>query len=248
MKKGSPSPRKNSTGFTLIELLVVIAIIAILAAMLLPALASAKERARRVVCMNNMKQLFTALTVYADNNDGQYPPRMAPFWPERLRSEYEVLTLLKCPTDRVGSFWSGIPPSPTGAMAQARSYLLNGWNDYYETALQGSQLQAFRDHMWPFGMPGTAIQQASETIVFNEKTSTSYHVHMDFFQLNDLEHVEHGRHNNPEEKWGAGGSNFGFADGHVGYLPFGQALAPANLFGVTDLWRSNSIALTPPGG
>ena len=74
---GRSRPLKNSSaavcGFTLIELLVVIAIIAILAAMLLPALASAKERAKRIQCLNSLKQMGVALQMYVGDNDSTYP-------------------------------------------------------------------------------------------------------------------------------------------------------------------------------
>jgi prepilin-type N-terminal cleavage/methylation domain-containing protein/prepilin-type processing-associated H-X9-DG protein len=63
-------------GFTLIELLVVIAIIAILAAILLPALARAREAARRASCQSNLKQFGVIYKMYAGENDGKFPPGM----------------------------------------------------------------------------------------------------------------------------------------------------------------------------
>src|SRR5881275_2570316 len=72
-RSARPLQKNGACGFTLIELLVVIAIIAILAALLLPALAGARARARGITCLNHLKQWSLAFMLYAYDNDDAVP-------------------------------------------------------------------------------------------------------------------------------------------------------------------------------
>src|SRR5687767_4755866 len=158
MNSAPPQSHRNSSpsnlnGFTLIELLVVIGILGLLAGLLMPALSGAQRKARQTKCLNHIRQLGLALTMYADDFDGQFPPRRrAPTnWVTQLRAYYGDKQVLKCPNDS----WS-----------EERSYIINGWNDYFENTLSAADFQRFRQWRWPSGMKQSAIPNPSETIAF----------------------------------------------------------------------------------
>jgi prepilin-type N-terminal cleavage/methylation domain-containing protein/prepilin-type processing-associated H-X9-DG protein len=104
----APDHRNDEQGFTLIELLVVIAIIAILAALLLPALSMAKEKGRQTSCINNVRQQTLAVLIYADENGDTLPPTAyndatgnEVDWPSLLDPYLNYVAKIHlCPTDR----------------------------------------------------------------------------------------------------------------------------------------------------
>jgi len=148
-------------GFTLIELLVVIAIIAILAGLLLPALARAKERGQRVVCINHQRQIMLATRLYCDDNDDALPfPNYQAFddlgagWLYRapnliqpqdveaglLWATLQNRTVYWCPLDRMPYTMAGGAPRPQ----QLSSYCMNAAvNGYGRLGYQTYKMAAF---------------------------------------------------------------------------------------------------------
>jgi prepilin-type N-terminal cleavage/methylation domain-containing protein/prepilin-type processing-associated H-X9-DG protein len=227
--------RHATRAFTLIELLVVVGIIAILMAMLLPALSRAKDQAHRITCVNNLRQLDTCALMYADDNEDQLPPRRTTpnTWVQRLKDSYQSERIVQCPK---GRFNESTP----------HSYLINGFNDYFETTLTPTEYQdLYLQWLWPYGMRVSSVPEPSDTILFGEKLSTSMHVHMDFSQGtvgNDLEQVDNARHiSGPGKKGGA--SNYAFMDGSVRSILYGQALSPVNLWAIIEQYRRQPVPL-----
>ncbi len=239
------SNRKNlasleAGAFTLIELLVVIAIIAILAAMLLPALGRAKETAKRIGCLNNMRQLSLAAHLYVDDNQGAYPPRydgvtVTSRWPDKFYNYYGKNTnVLLCLSETATPATMHDDPAP--ADNAARSFLINGWNDYFENPNDFNGMRGGES------MKENAIVYTSDTVILGEKNSTNIDYYMDVNegQGNDFTGIlQQSRHDSLGPDTETGGSNYAFSDGSARYMKIHTALYPLNLWCISDSSRTN---------
>ncbi len=230
---------RRLTAFTLIELLVAIAIIAILAAMLLPALGRAKGLAQRTACANRLRQLRIALALYTTDHNGLMPPRESfDRWPNQLRSHYVDVKLLRCPVEKLANDGSNTNALPDRA---PRSYLMNGFQDAYLLAgiapPKGTPYPALRE---------TTILQPVDTILLGEKQSGSlaYYLVLDANAdryLSDLEEARHGGSATAQ----SGSANFAFGDGSLRLLRYGRSLCPLNLWALTESGRTNYAVCRP---
>ncbi len=218
------SSSRRRRPFTLIELLVVIAIIAILAAMLLPALTKAREKARQASCMGNVKQLMLATLMYADDNDGFLLPGAIPYydypghagqyeWNEMLRDMYlRDQAVFVCPTQT----------SPAGAASGSIPNLGYGWNyqefGYYYTT-----------HGTGWGTALVQVDLPSSTILIGDSRDSDPAA--TWSQWRYLYKRTAGllpaRHN--------GGGMMGLLDGHVAWYRYEKLLEKVS--GRAEPWR-----------
>jgi prepilin-type N-terminal cleavage/methylation domain-containing protein/prepilin-type processing-associated H-X9-DG protein len=166
----------QTKGFTLIELLVVIAIIAILAAMLLPALSAAKERAKTIKCINNLKQMDLAYIMYQQDfsHNVEYNSINA-LWMQTLISyQSQVAGIRLCPTadttNSTGTTFGDAKSawhwgSANNPLLDTGSYTINGWLYAYDKNLTGA-LPGLANSEAQFFKKESSISQPVSTPVF----------------------------------------------------------------------------------
>lgn len=137
LRKSWPSKCLSSmaNGFTLIELLVVIAIIAILAALLLPALAKAKSKAKDVACLNNIKQLGVANTMYLGDSGGQCFNYSTPWLFQLVNYSVKNINILPCTACQNN-------PNPVSGASDSATVDQN-WYDWRNFNITGTPVQCY---------------------------------------------------------------------------------------------------------
>ena len=246
-------------GFTLIELLVVIAIIAILAAMLLPALASAKERAKRIACLNNIKQLTLASIMYAGDNQERYqipgntspsPYRMAQKFRDTMVNDYRVpRPTFYCQSNpdwnkADNTFWyfqDGVTLTLPSVMGY---FYLVGEAAYNSAATVGTY--------YPNNgaLPGGDNLRAHSPIFAMKSTDTAYYkliwTDLNRQYLNDwgrgtdfnIRGANHSKGNGGQPV----GANEGYTDGHVEWAKFEKFSTPRMQFNGLNLFFYGGVA------
>ncbi|MEO6036054.1 MAG: DUF1559 domain-containing protein, partial [Verrucomicrobiota bacterium] len=200
-------------------------------------LARAKETARRISCVNNLRQLGLSLNIYASDNKDIYCPRTAggandARWPGRLRETYRDVKILRCPSDGPNPPVT-VSDSIDPADAASRSYIINGWNDYFKDVMGSSFSMGAIEGK---SMPENAMKRPSEIIVFGEKKNASQHYFMDLDEGkgNDYEELNQAEHS------GGVGSDYCFGDNSVRFIKLWKSVGPlANQWAVTDAGRTN---------
>lgn len=153
-----PTATLRPGGFTLIELLVVIAIIAILAAILFPVFARAREKARQASCASNEKQIALAILMYAQDYDERLPIEFfgwtttPPTWREIVAPYIKNIQIFQCPSESTWQYSYGMDPYWTSFSGgyYGETLPLAQFARPAETLLIGEN----RDNDWPVNLPG----------------------------------------------------------------------------------------------